>query len=411
MKTLYIRLPARSAAEHPLPCGYALAAADGAIEREGTAALAELAGPIREAWRVVLLLAGSDVTLLRLKAPPLAAARLKMALPALVEDRLLSNPEDNVIAAAPAADGLLVAGAARRDWLEGLRQTLTALGARRIAALPSALCLPAASAAALETAGAVDVALRLTAEEGCGLSLAVESAKSAETAKSAAFAVMQTLAAIAPPGTLTLYAPAARLADYQKSLSPALAERIHLQQDNWPLWVKGANEVALNLMGGLEAASGAGFAWRRWRWPLSLGAALLAVNIAALNLDWLGAKREAAALNAGMVQTYKAAFPQETVILDPLAQMRQKIAAAQNASGQLAADDFLALAAAFSEAWAAAGQTAGAIAALEYRERVLTVKLKPASQFAAAPLKDALAARHLTLSQSSAEVWQIRRGQ
>ena len=47
--------------------------------RQGFAALQELSGTIGTAQRVVLLLAASDVTLLRVKIPPLSAARLKAA--------------------------------------------------------------------------------------------------------------------------------------------------------------------------------------------------------------------------------------------------------------------------------------------------------------------------------------------
>ena len=83
----------------PLYCHYAAASPGGAIEREGVAALSELAEQVKRAQRVVLLLAASDVTLLRIKMPPLSGAKLRAALPNLVEDRLMSDPEECVVVA------------------------------------------------------------------------------------------------------------------------------------------------------------------------------------------------------------------------------------------------------------------------------------------------------------------------
>jgi general secretion pathway protein L len=103
--------------------------------------------------------------------------------------------------------------------------------------------------------------------------------------------------------------------------------------------------------------------------------------------------------------------------------MQQKIAAAKRNSGLAATDDFTAITAAFGEAWSGAVVAAGkttAIAALEYRERSLFVRLKPAlsriegsgSEAPTQQMKAALTKRDLLLDlapeQSGAVVWQIR---
>jgi general secretion pathway protein L len=163
-------------------------------------------------------------------------------------------------------------------------------------------------------------------------------------------------------------------------------------------------------MGGLGTAAGPKFDWQRWRWPLLLAVAVLTINVIGLNVDWLRLKREAEALRNGMIQTYKTAYPKETVIVDPLAQLRQKMAGAQRESGQLAPDDFVALVAAFGEAWASTGQGTPPVAGLEYRDRSLAVKLKPDSNASMEQLTSALAARNLSVTQPSAGVWQIRGG-
>ncbi|MFI4940910.1 MAG: type II secretion system protein GspL, partial [Burkholderiales bacterium] len=106
MSTLYIRLPSKAAAdgaEHwlALLCPFAWAshgAAHGiAIEREGSVPLSELAGMVAAAQQVVLLLAAGDVSLLRVKTPPLSAAKLKLALPNLVEDQLAADLSECIV--------------------------------------------------------------------------------------------------------------------------------------------------------------------------------------------------------------------------------------------------------------------------------------------------------------------------
>ena len=104
MNTLYIRLPSKAAAENApdwlaMPCPFALGTHGKlpnsvTIGRQGVAALQELSGTIGAAQRVVLLLAASDVSLLQVQIPPLSAARLKAALPNLVEDQLIGDPAD-----------------------------------------------------------------------------------------------------------------------------------------------------------------------------------------------------------------------------------------------------------------------------------------------------------------------------
>jgi general secretion pathway protein L len=415
LSTLYIRLPSHAFAENlqpgmPLYCEYASATNSGALEREGMAALPDMNELVRKAQRIVLLLAPSDVTLLRVKVPPLSAGRLKAALPNLVEDQLMSDPAECVVVADTTRNEMRTVAVVQRAWLELLSRSLTTLGARNVSAIPAQLCLPvqadAASAAVAEHGGDIDVAVRLSEHEGLGLSIV------ADQPESAAFEVMQSLAMVVSQAPITLYVPQARVRDYQDSLhiSPALSERITLHADNWQRWIGAVSKSPIDMMSGLGTASGPKFDWSRWRWPVALATLLLLVNLIGLNVDWLRMKREAEVLQAGMVQTYKSAFPKETVVIDPLVQLRQKISGGQGQSGQIAQDDFVGLAASFGEAWGSLGQGSNAIAGLEYRDRSLTVKFKPDANVAADQLNSALSSRNLSATQSGTGVWQIRSG-
>jgi general secretion pathway protein L len=399
----------------------------GAIGRQGVASLSELSGTIAAAHRVVLLLAAGDVTLLRVKVPPLSAARLKSALPGLVEERLIRDPVDSVIAAGSVKDGLRTVAVVQRDWLVLLANTLIVSGARRITAFPSQLCLPYQSeqpgrvtAAINEQRDGVDLILRLSEQEGIGLAIKpVPGQAGGPDPHGSAHEVIRTLCAVVPEAPIELYVPQSSVRAYQDAASRnQLNGRIGISADNWSRWVAGARSASLDLM----AESGVGITgpaldWKAWRWPLALAAVILLINAAALNFDWWRMESEADALRATMIRTYKTAYPKESVIIDPVAQLRQKIAAARHDAGLAAPDDFTSVIAALGEAWtkvmpAAAGKTPSpAIAALEYRGHSLVVHLRPIGEAPTQQIKAALAERNLSLDllpgQSAMAVWQI----
>ena len=419
MSTLYIRLVSKAVANSTpnwpaLPCPFALVSHSGAIEREGVAPLSDLSGTIAKIQRVVLLLAGCDVSVLRVQAPPLSAARLKAALPNLVEEQLLCDPADCVIVAGRLADGLRTIAVVQRVWLDLLVKTFISYGARHIAALPAQLCLSSqpgmVTAAIYQQDTNIDLTLRLSGQDGIGLAINVEpDGKSAHE-------VLQTLSALVPAVPVTVFVPLENMHAYQQAIAdtPALKERFSISADNWINWLAGARSAALDLMAGISTNTGSGFDWHSWRRPLMLGSTVLLINVSALNIEWWHMKSEGDSLRSAMIQIYKSAYPNESVIIDPLAQMQQKITIGKRNSGLTVADDFTAITASFGEAWTGVTATLAptpAIAGLEYRERGLLVRLKPGAEAPTQQMKVALAERGLSLELTpaqSAVVWQIR---
>ncbi|AVR98880.1 type II secretion system protein GspL [Pseudoduganella armeniaca] len=408
MTTLYISYPARAAANDAgaaQSCSFALVGDAGNVAQQGTGALSKLADLVASARKVVLLLAASDVTLLRVTVPPLSGARLKAALPNLVEEQILGDPAECVLAIGPAQPGVAerTIAVVQRAWLEVLVRALVAQGARSVSALPGQLCLPLApggvSAALLHDEAGLELALRAAQYEGMGLTLPAQ-----------ADSALHTLRALAGEAPVTLYVPAAQRAQYDALV--AEIPGIVLDEDNWAHRIAAAQAVQLDLAAGLGAASGArAREWRRWRWPAYIALLAVLVNIAGLNIEWLRMRREADAVRQSMTQIFRAAYPNEKVILDPAAQMRKNIASAKAASGEMAADEFTALAAALGEALQVLPRR-DVIAGLEYRDRALTVRLKPNSADAAAlaQVQAQLAPRKLSLKETGAGVWQLRAG-
>lgn len=396
MTTLYIRHPARAEGEGAL-CRFAVVLDSGAIAQQGEGALHKLGDVVAASRRVVLLLAGADVTLLAVQAPPVTGARLRAALPALVEEHILGDPLDCVLVAGPALpDGRRPVGVVQRDWLEPMVKALLGMGAKAVAAMPSQLCLPLQPGSVSAAIGHNELLLRQSQYEGLGLALDGNPTLALQTAR-----------ALAGDAPLVLYVPHAQLGEYQALLLEA-GPGITLESDAWEHWIAGAKSSTLDLVPGLGTAGVAQRDWSRWRWPIRLALAAIVVNIIGVNIEWLRLKREADAVRQEMTQIFRSAYPNQPVI-DPVAQMQQNIGRAKAASGQVSQDEFGWIAGAFGEAVRGLGRPPG-IASMEFRERTLTVRVKPESVDPASTsqLRAALGARNLALEETPPATWLIR---
>ena len=156
---MYLRMLSRSTAKamsnwHVQPLPFALVSAHGRIERTGVASLASLAAFIVRVRRVVLIMAASDVTLLRMAVPPLSSAKLKAALPSLVEDHLITDPAQCVLSVGPHAAGMRTIAVIERDWLREVVDVIRNFGARRIFAYAAQSCLPLPASGTAESVSA-----------------------------------------------------------------------------------------------------------------------------------------------------------------------------------------------------------------------------------------------------------------
>jgi general secretion pathway protein L len=408
LTTLFIRYPAKASLDSGAAqtCAFALVGDGGNLVQQGDAPLGNLGDMVAAARRVTLLLAASDVTLLRVKAPPLSPARLKAALPALVEEHILGDTADCVLAATSAnADGLRTVAVVQRAWLEVLVKALIAQGAHSVAVVPAQLCLPfqpGAVSASLQTNDAgYELTLRRSQFDGLGLTLPAQPQ-----------AALHTLRALAGDEAVTLYLPAEQLRQFE----PLLAEvntnghAVLLEQDQWEHWVASARAAGLDLAPALGASGAAAREWRRWRWPLRFAALALLVNVVGLNIEYLRLKREEAAVRTTIEQALKSAYPNQPLTTDPLQQMRLNLSRAKGSDGQAPTDGFMALSVDLGEALAALPRR-DVVASIDYREHALQVKVKPntVDGAAMAQLRAALTARRLELSEAIPGTWQIRR--
>jgi general secretion pathway protein L len=362
-------------------------------------------------------MAACDVTLLRIKVPPLSPAKLKVALPNLVEEQLIGDPVKNLFVAGKATDNLRSIAVIQRTFFESLVKQLTAYGARQIKAVPAQLCLPShpdsVSAAIHEQHDRIELAIRLSENEGMGLTLDAEPE-----------AAIHSLCTLAPAAVIEMYVPQASVQTYENIVSntDSTKTRINIYANKWPHWITGSESASIDLMSGISNLRSTSMNYRAWRWPFALAALVMLTNITALNMDWWHMKREADMLRSSMFQTYKTAYPDETVIIDPIAQMQQKIAIAKRNTGQASSDEFTAFMTAFNKAWSGAtlkpntsGETIPAISSIKYRDGSLMVKLKLGARAPTQKIKSSLAKSGLSLkimsTHSSGETWKIGRAQ
>jgi general secretion pathway protein L len=397
LTTLYIRHPARAEGEGAL-CGFAVAGENGTIEQTGVGALRNLGDLVKAARRVVLIVSAVDANLLSIQTPPLSGARLKAALPALVEEHILGDPLEAVLVAGPQqSDNTRPIAVVQRDWLEALVRVLLAQGARAVTALPAQLCLPLQPGSVTATIGGGELTLRQSQYQGMGLALD----GNAEVA-------LQAVRALAGDAPLVLYVPHEQLGEYQ-ALALDAGPGIALEADDWAHWIAGSKSTGFDLVPGLGAAGAPQRDWRRWRWPVRLALAVLVINLAALNVQWLRLRGEANTQRQAITQAFRSAYPNQPLSDDVVAQMRQNIARAKAGTGELAHDEFNYLLAAFGEAVRALGRQPG-IASIEYREHSLTVKVKAETvdPGLTKEVQAALAARAMSLQETGPAIWLVR---
>lgn len=348
---------------------------DGARTVEATAPIALLP----KAAAVDIAFDCSDVFVAAIAAPKLSEAKLRLALPNLLEDRLLSGLEDSHCAfelprtgnpATTIADApKLPVAAIDRGWLTRALDVFEEAGLRPRAAFSEIYTVPA------PVAGRISV--RVEQERGV-----------ARTGRHDGFAFAL---GDDPP-------PALQLALRQLGASTISAygvEAVSLTRFDAALGAQvedsgrpvdlAASEDAVNLLQGPFAVGGRlalGPVVTRLlksgalRAPLAWLTTAALVAIGGLNAYWFKLDSEARGLRSSMVAAYRSAFPESTAPpVDPVLQTRRQMNLLRARSGVASADDFSVLDAQLAQLLASV--PVGALGGLDYRDGVLKVMLKP----------------------------------
>lgn len=321
---------------------------------------------------VRLVFDARDVTLLSPVVPALSGARLAQALPNLVEDALLQDVGSCVVVPGPVLEGghRLVA-VMDRAWLEFTVGAFERRGMRVRAAWAAPLALPWAPPDWSIACVRNGLALRSGPAAGLGWTAGEDPDYRSE----AIVALVESAAAgrERPPG-LTAYVD--EDGPWREPLERA-AERLDLplRIASLPVPVDGR----VDLLAGRAAAGRrmlAAFDPRAWRLPAALAAGCVVAALVGLNLHWGQLAREKDGIRRALETSFRAAFPQAQVVVDPVLQMNRQVAALRARSGQSGPEDFVPLLARFAQAVGTQGTDA--LAAVEYREGRLKVRFQPA---------------------------------
>ncbi len=375
-----IWLPPRSAGERAFGSEALLLAHVGGEPRATLrrASLDSLEG-IKQVW---LVADARDVSLLDVVVPPLSGARLRQALPNVVEEFLLQDVSKClVVPGPPSAEGRRLIGVIDRDWVEFVVGAFARRQMRVESLWPAQLALPVAPDQWSLACSHGALALRTGVASGLGWN----AGEDLEFRLEAIVAILEAGAASSPkPEKLKAYLEDA---DWQKPVQKA-AQRCGMvvEMARLPLVRESPIDLMLGRASGMKAAM-AQVDWRVWRAPMALAVASVVVALIGLNVHWGMQNSQKAAIRVAMEQKFRAAFPGTQTIVDPVLQMKRNVAALRAQSGRAGPDDFVPLLGRFAQAMGPKAQDA--VAALEYREGELKVRFNPTAA-TGAPARDNL---------------------
>lgn len=321
---------------------------------------------------VTLIFDARDVTLMPVKVPPLSGARLARALPNLVEESLLQDVQSCAFALGPRVgqDERLVA-VLDRAWLEFVVGAFERRGMRVNAAWPAQLVLPAEmgkwSVACVHDA----IAVRTGELEGFGWSGAKDDESRVE---SLAAALEAAALSAGRPTAVSAYAEDPGWKDSVERAAQRLGMPIPLQGLPVP------QPAPIDLLAARQGSAGSRWFssvdWLAWRLPAALVAASVLAFLVGLNLHWGRLAAERAQLRRDMETTFRQAFPNAQVVVDPVLQMQRQVADLRLNAGSSGPEDFMPLVSKFASALGP--RATDALAALEYRDGRLKARFRAA---------------------------------
>lgn len=417
--TLYIQIPSKAAAEAAVEGAepweewffpFCLASAEKAVLQHGQQGLVDLKALAQAAGQVVLLLSTSDVNLLRVKVPPMPFAKIKQALPNLLEEQVLVDASELMFVATPPQDAHCLVAIVARVWLERVFAAMQVLGVRRISAVAAAAGLVQEADV---TSVQVEIATRYNSADLSTIALSVKTPDQMVAGLSldlhalmhqpAALSkeIVDSVHVLVPQSDLHFFLDSKFPAVVLDELKASLGEGRNAQFSSidWHSKIAGLTVSTPDLFSVLNQEGQYSFDWMRWRWSIGIATLTVAISLLGLNWEWWKLQRETNILRSSINATYKNTFPNETAIREPLVLMQQKINTAKKLAGHSTNDDFLVLSAQFGQSWdQTLGQSgAGAVSHAEYREHSLFVKPKNMAEVPIDRLRAALKQQNLSL--------------
>ena len=360
MSLLRIRV---SLADAPVRCQWALVN-EGSEPVTAEGALAELP---RHAGTVQLVIPAAQVLIARARLPRAARRHAGTVLAFAIEDETVGEPDANQVSWLGAAGDSDVLAVVDKAGLERWRDALDAAGVRGYEVHCESLLLPWTTGEWTLAWDGREGFVRTGEFEGA----ATDCGDRETPPLSLRLMLQEAQARGAKPNSIALYATV-----------PGTAPDIEA-------WTRELG-VAVRVAGSWDwraapLAAGISLAQERQRWRAITGTAArlrpaawilgaaLAIQAAALAIDWTSLASEQRTLRQQMESRFRSAFPDAVAVVDPALQMRRKLAEAHHAAGQPDSGDFLPMIA--QVAAAAKELPAGAVRAVSYESGRMTIEL------------------------------------
>jgi general secretion pathway protein L len=324
---------------------------------------------------ITLVLDARDALLIHAQVPPLSSQKLAQALPNIVEDQVIQDASQLLIALTPSkSKGLRQLALADRGWIESVRSAFERRGIRVDAIVPAQQVVAPKAGHALVVATGNSLML-------CANGKAM--GWSAGTDPSVRLAALQHLfASMSLDGSAPgLQSPAQTVDAAVDSDDWAQTLRLFANASDLPFDVQrltrpGSSQVDfLRPAAGKLASQSQTQDWRRWRWPIWLAGACVIAAIGGLNLRWWQIARERDALRQAAEETFRSAFPKAGVLIDPRKQSERLVADLRKQSGQASNDDLAVLLRKMGNGME--GTAPDSLASVEFTSGRLRVKFQP----------------------------------
>jgi general secretion pathway protein L len=319
---------------------------------------------------IVVWTPAAETLLLRARLPTRSPAKIALALPFALEDQLVDPPEKLHFAFTEESDGGLAVAVTRRDRIEGWLAALSAAGLGPSRLAPVTLSLPLAEGAWTLAFRDGELVLRSALHGGFG------GARESQPPGWLHAALAEARAGAAAPERILL-------ADAPGELD-AEAWRTALGLPVEPLAgssaVLPAAPLDLLQQRYTQRRRGSAEMQRAYLPALALVAAALVLTLLLDTVEWGRTAWRARAVDEEMRALLMKSFPETTVILDPVEQMRRGLEVLGEHSGAASSGDLLYLLARASPAFEREARLR--VQSLEYADKTLSVRI-------AAPQKDA----------------------
>ena len=305
----------------------------------------------------------TDTVLTTATLPTRARRKILQALPYVLEDRLLGDPETLHFAYRHEADGSLSVAVTSRERVNAWLQAFSQAGLRVVSLCPVTLLVPRALDCWSLSFSGHEILVRTGPVAGFVCSQSLEQpppllVSALQEAASQPGAAPENLVVFNAPRPFPVDAWSATL-------------KLPVRVEPGSLWDKQGEPVApVNLLQGQYSQSDSLFSG--WR-PFLPAAIMLGIwllgNIAVDTSDWWRLRRQHAAAMQEMTGILLNSFPETKTVLDPAAQMQRSADALLSHSGK---DEFLALLARTASALQAAP---GKLHGVRYLDHSLTVEI------------------------------------